>query len=157
MSSIEAQRRAHLESKAVAALRARLARQEYMPVLEVAHRLNLSRDKVEEIPREILPYTDFGKKRSLRRYHPADVQAIDARMRAWNSATSACGRIRNDSTRLAMITAETTNGIAAISEPNRPPISTSAEKAMTVVIDALSTGAAMRRAAPTEASAGLRP
>ena len=86
MSSIEAQRRAHLESKAVAALRARLARQEYMPVLEVAHRLNLSRDKVEEIPREILPYTDFGKKRSLRRYHPADVQAIDARMRAWNSA-----------------------------------------------------------------------
>ena len=40
MSSIEAQRRAHLESKAVAALRARLARQEYMPVLEVAHRLS---------------------------------------------------------------------------------------------------------------------
>lgn len=86
MSTIEAQRKAHLESKAVAALRARLARQEYMKVTDVARRLNLSRDKVEAIPHEILPYTDFGTNRSLRRYHPADVQAVDARMRAWNTA-----------------------------------------------------------------------
>lgn len=86
MSTVQEQKRAHLEAKAVESLKARLAKQAYMSVPQVAERLNLSREKVEAIPPEILPFTDFGIGRSLRRYHPADVLAVDARMRAWKQA-----------------------------------------------------------------------
>lgn len=86
MSTVQEQRRIHLEAKAVADLKGRLAKQAYMSVPQVAERLNLSREKVEAIPTEILPFTDFGVGRSLRRYHPADVLAVDARMRGWKDA-----------------------------------------------------------------------
>ena len=86
MSTIQEQRRLHLEAKAIAELKERLARQAYMSVREVAKRLHLSREKVEAIPAEVLPYVDLGVNRALRRYHPADVLALDARMRAWKAA-----------------------------------------------------------------------
>lgn len=86
MSTVQEQRRLHLEAKAIEQLKERIGRSSYMKVSEVAKRLNLSREKVEAIPREVLPYTDYGIERSLRRYHPADVLAVDARMRAWKDA-----------------------------------------------------------------------
>lgn len=86
MSTVQEQRRLHLEAKAIAELKERLARQAYMSVREVAKRLHLSREKVEAIPAEVLPYVDLGVNRALRRYHPADVLALDARMRAWKTA-----------------------------------------------------------------------
>lgn len=86
MSTVQEQRRIHLEAKAVADLKERLAKQAYMSVPQVAERLNLSREKVEAIPFEILPFADFGVGRSLRRYHPADVLAVDARIRGWKEA-----------------------------------------------------------------------
>lgn len=86
MSTIDEQRRLHLEAKAIAELKERIGRDAYMKVTEVADRLNLSREKVEALPPEILPFTDFGVGRALRRYHPADVLAVDARIRAWKAA-----------------------------------------------------------------------
>lgn len=87
MSSIESQRRLLLEKKALDDLRERIGREAYLTVPEVQERLNLSRDKVEALPIEILPFADYGTpNRSLKRYHPADVLAVDARIRAWRAA-----------------------------------------------------------------------
>lgn len=87
MSQIDEQRRLHLEKKALEALKERIGKESYLSVLEVAKRLNFSRDKVEAIPFEILPYSDYGTTgRSQRRYHPADVLAVDAVLRAYARA-----------------------------------------------------------------------
>lgn len=76
-----------LQQRAIEALRARITAESYMSVRQVMKRLNLSREKVEELPEEILPYVDHGSPtRRLRRYHPADVLAADARIRAWRRA-----------------------------------------------------------------------
>lgn len=87
MSTVDAQRRLLLERKAIDELKARIARDAYMSIKDVQDRLGLSREKVEAMPVELLPYVDFGLgDRSLKRYHPADVLALDARMRAWQAA-----------------------------------------------------------------------
>jgi len=87
MSTVQEQKRALLEQKALDELARRIARESYLKVLEVAERLNVGRDKVESIPAEILPYVDLGTGvYSQRRYHPADVLAADARLRAWKAA-----------------------------------------------------------------------
>lgn len=85
--SIDEQRRILLERRAIEALKARIARESYLSVREVSERLNLSREKVEGLPMEVLPYADHGSgPRAYRRYHPADVMAVDARLRAWKAA-----------------------------------------------------------------------
>ena len=67
------------------------------------------------------------------------------------------GRIRKHSTSEAISTAITVNGMSAISVPKRPPITTSDQKAITVVSVAENTGANMRRAAFSAATAGGSP
>ena len=87
MNGLREQRRLLLEKKALEDLRARIARESYLSVGDVQERLGLSREKVEALPPALLPYTDLGlRTRSLRRYHPADVLALDARLRAWQEA-----------------------------------------------------------------------
>ena len=55
------------------------------------------------------------------------------------------------------MTTLTVKGISDIILPKRPPIRASVANAITVVMDALKTGAAIRRAASLAASAGGRP
>lgn len=84
---MNAQKRLLLQQRALEALRERIASEHYLSVKEVCERLGLSRQVVESLPMEILPYEDYGSgKRSLRRYHPADVLAAGARIRAWKRA-----------------------------------------------------------------------
>ena len=84
---MDAQKRLLLQQRALEALRERIASEHYLSVREVCERLGLSRQVVESLPMEILPYEDYGSgKRSLRRYHPADVLAAGARLRAWKRA-----------------------------------------------------------------------
>ena len=87
MSTIDAQRRLLLERKAIEELRSRIGREAYMSVLQVAKHRGVSRGKIESLPVEVLPYADHGAGRyAQRRYHPADVMALDAVMRAWKAA-----------------------------------------------------------------------
>lgn len=84
---MDAQKRLLLQQRALEALRERIGSEHYLSVKEVCERLGLSRQVVESLPMEILPYEDYGSgKRSLRRYHPADVLAAGARIRAWKRA-----------------------------------------------------------------------
>lgn len=87
MSTLETQKRLALEQKAIQKLRERISREAYMSVPELMEVLNLSREKIEALPVEVLPYADHGSgRRALRRYHPADVLALDAVMRQWKRA-----------------------------------------------------------------------
>lgn len=95
------QRTLVLQQRAIEALRERIVAESYVGVAEVCKRLKLSREKVESLPMAILPYVDHGSTvtpkegeprwRSLRRYHPADVLAADARIRAWRRAETRGG------------------------------------------------------------------
>ena len=67
------------------------------------------------------------------------------------------GRIKKHSTRDAINTTITVNGMSAIKLPKRPPINVSPQKAMIVVIVAENTGGAMRRAAFIDAVTGSSP
>jgi hypothetical protein len=81
------QDRLHLARKAIDALKARMARDSYMDVAGVMARWGWSRSLVMAIPMEILPYVPHGTPAKVsRRYHPADVLAADARLRAWHRA-----------------------------------------------------------------------
>lgn len=87
MSTVADQRRLHLEKRAIEELRERISRDAYLSVEEVRAVRNLSREKIESLPIEVLPYADHGSgERALRRYHPADVLALDAVLRAWKRA-----------------------------------------------------------------------
>jgi hypothetical protein len=59
-----------------------------MSVEEVAEHFQVSRSTVDQMPREILPYVDFAPtpKRQLKRFHPLDVLAAQARFRGWRAA-----------------------------------------------------------------------
>lgn len=81
------QRRLILQQRALDALRERIERDSYLSVGAVVKRLGISRSKVEALPEEVLPYVNLGTgKKSMRRYHPADVLAADALLRAWTRA-----------------------------------------------------------------------
>jgi hypothetical protein len=76
-----------LTQRAIEALKARIAADSYVDIRGVMARLGYSRAIIEAIPMEILPYVPFGRgSRVYRRYHPADVAACDARLRAWERA-----------------------------------------------------------------------
>lgn len=89
MSTVQEQKRAHLEARALRELKDRLVQESYLSVIETAKRLGISREKLESLPFELLPYTDIGfGQKSMKRYHPADVQAFPARARAYQAARS---------------------------------------------------------------------
>jgi hypothetical protein len=78
------QDRLHLARKAIAAQRERMVGEVYYDVGAVMGRWGWSRSLVMAIPQEILPYVPHGTATKVsRRYHPADVLAADARLRAW--------------------------------------------------------------------------
>ena len=80
----------HRRRKAIEDLRALIGRESFLTVAQACDRMNVNRKVVEALPMEILPYSDFGRGvRSLRRYHPADVLAAPARLRAWKRAQDA--------------------------------------------------------------------
>lgn len=84
---ITPERKLELRRKALEQLRERIQSDSYMSVKDVQERLSMSREKVEGLPEEILPYVDLGSgSRMMRRYHPADVYAVDARLRGWRRA-----------------------------------------------------------------------
>lgn len=84
---MEERERLVLQQRAIESLKQRIARESYMGIAEVCKRLKLSRSKVEALPLEVLPFTDYGSgNRLYRRYHPADVLAADARIRGWRRA-----------------------------------------------------------------------
>ena len=87
MSTVQEQRRLLLEERAIKELKERIGRETYLSVTEVCERLGMSREKVETLEVEILPYVDYGTpKKAMRRYHPADVAALDAVQRAYKRA-----------------------------------------------------------------------
>lgn len=87
--TIADQERLLIHQKVLDEMRELVGRESFLSVREVQERFSLSREKVEATPIEILPYTDFGTGgRHLKRYHPADVLAVGARMRAWRRAQS---------------------------------------------------------------------
>lgn len=88
MSHIDEQRRLLLQQKAIDELKERIGRESYLKLSEVCERLSFSRPKVEGIPYEVLPWSDYGfvGTRSTRRYHPVDVLAVDAVLRAYHRA-----------------------------------------------------------------------
>ncbi len=76
-----------LRARKLASHREQMAKFSHLSVKQVMEYLNLSRQVVEDLPIEILPYQDFGSgARALRRYHPVDVVAAGARIRAWRTA-----------------------------------------------------------------------
>lgn len=76
-----------LGQRALDSLKARIVADSYMDLKSVMDRMGYSRAIVESIPMEILPFVPYGRGRKIyRRYHPADVAACDARMRAWERA-----------------------------------------------------------------------
>jgi hypothetical protein len=76
-----------LQARKLARLREQMATLSYLSVKQVMAYLNLSRQVVESLPIEILPYQDYGSgSRALRRYHPADVEAAGVRLRGWRWA-----------------------------------------------------------------------
>lgn len=91
--ALDERERLVLQQRAIDALRDRVVADSYMSVGAVCARLGLSRETVEALPIEILPFSDYGSPargdkpgRHLKRYHPADVLAVDARVRAWRRA-----------------------------------------------------------------------
>lgn len=84
---MDEERRLILQQKALDELKRRIAQETYLTVTEVAEVRGVGRGTIETLPMAILPYEDFGTmKRSMRRYHPADVLALGARIRAWRHA-----------------------------------------------------------------------
>lgn len=81
MSNTE--RRLIAEQGKLDALRQRIVQTSYMKAAEVRAHLNISRSKLAEIPREVLPYVPGSGKREHRVYNPADVAAYPARARRW--------------------------------------------------------------------------
>jgi hypothetical protein len=76
-----------LQRKAIEALRERIVATSYLDVKGVMARWQWKRALVMSIPPEILPYVPHGTARKVsRRYHPLDVAAADARLRAWQRA-----------------------------------------------------------------------
>lgn len=76
-----------LQGRAIDALRQRIVADSYLDTTAVCERLNIGPASVRAIPMEVLPYTPYGQgTREYRRYHPADVLAADARIRAWRKA-----------------------------------------------------------------------
>lgn len=87
--SLEAERRLMLQQRKLELVRRKVAGQAYLTVRDIQTRLGLSRETVEALPLELLPFVDLGlRKKSMRRYHPDDVMALDARFRAWQAARS---------------------------------------------------------------------
>lgn len=75
------------EQGKLAALRERIRQTTYMTAAEVRKHLHMSRDSLDVIPFEVLPWVPGnGGKRVVRRYHPADVAAYPARARRWRAA-----------------------------------------------------------------------
>lgn len=87
MSSAE--RRLIAEQGKLDALRQRIVQTSYMKAGDVRAHLNISRSKLAEIPREVLPYVPGQGEREHRTYHPADVAAYPARARRWRDAIAA--------------------------------------------------------------------
>lgn len=87
MSSAE--RRLIAEQGKLDALRQRIEQTSYMKAGDVRKHLNISRSKLAEIPREVLPYVPGQGVREHRTYHPADVAAYPARARRWRDAIAA--------------------------------------------------------------------
>jgi hypothetical protein len=69
----------------LATARERVTKYMLMSVEEVAEHYQVSRSTVDQMPPEILPYVDLAPtpKRQLKRYHPLDVLAAQARLRTW--------------------------------------------------------------------------
>lgn len=87
--TVDEQKRIELQRKALESLKRRIARESYLSVPEIAERWNVHRSTVESVPFPVLPYVDVSEgPRALRRYHPADVIAADARVRRWREAKS---------------------------------------------------------------------
>lgn len=85
--TITPERKMELQRKALEDLRERIRKESYLTVQDVMDRFSMGREKVEALPEEILPFVDLGSpKRQMRRYHPIDVAAADARIRAWRRA-----------------------------------------------------------------------
>lgn len=95
--SMDEQERLLREAKAVAALKGRIVNDAYFKVSGVMARWKWSRSLVLAIPMEILPYTPHGTASKVsRRYHPADVLAADARLRAWRRARAISDEAGNE-------------------------------------------------------------
>lgn len=78
------------EARKIAALRERIQATTYLTASEVRTHLHMSRDSLDVIPFEVLPwFPGNGQKRVVRRYHPADVAAYPARARRWRDAIDA--------------------------------------------------------------------
>lgn len=83
----EEQRRILLQQRAIDSLRERIVETSYLTLQQVMERTGLGRTYLEQLPPEILPYTPHRRgPRVHRRYHPADVLALDAMVRRWDRA-----------------------------------------------------------------------
>lgn len=84
------------EAGKIAALRERIRQTSYLTATEVRKHLHMSRDSLDGVPFEVLPWVPGnGEKNVVRRYHPADVAAYPARARRWRDAMTN-GRAREE-------------------------------------------------------------
>lgn len=85
---MHAEQRLTLEGRKLEEMRRRVVEERCLSVLEVAHHYDVSRGVVEGWPYPVLPYMNArpGAGKRLLRYHPADVIAAGARLRAWERA-----------------------------------------------------------------------
>lgn len=86
---MDQQKRLELQRKAIRSLKQRILEEDCLTVSEARKRLGVSRATLEkQYPIEILPWWDAtpNSKTTSRRYHPADVGAAPARLRAWTAA-----------------------------------------------------------------------
>lgn len=78
------------EGKKLDALRERIRATKYLTASEVREHLHMSRDSLDSVPFEVLPWVPGnGAARVVRRYHPADVAAYPARARRWRDGIDA--------------------------------------------------------------------
>ncbi len=77
-----------LQQRRLKAMRDRVVEETYLKVTEVARHFGVARSTVEDLPQEILAYTDMRpfSEKSYRRYSPAEVLAAEVRIRRYLKA-----------------------------------------------------------------------
>jgi hypothetical protein len=88
MATLSTDERLALQQARLRAMRERVVQETYLKVTEVAKHFGVARSTIEDLPIEVLPYTDMRpfSEKAYRRYSPAEVMAAGVRIRRYLKA-----------------------------------------------------------------------